>query len=44
MTCTAAELRRVLVILEDYRDQPATPATLALALRLARVSALEPAA
>lgn len=44
MTCTAAELRRVLAILEDYRDQPANPATLALALRLARLAPMETAA
>lgn len=41
MKCTAAELRRVLAILNEYRDQPATPAVLALALRLARKEAMQ---
>ena len=36
MKTTAAELRRVLEILSPFRDQPITPAALALALRLAR--------
>jgi len=36
MKTTAAELRAVLEILAPFRNQPITPATLALALRLAR--------
>lgn len=39
MICTAAELRRVVAILSEYRDQPATPVVLALALKLARKEA-----
>lgn len=38
MSCTTAELRRVLEILASYPDAPLNQATIDLALRLARVT------
>lgn len=38
MSCTTAELRRVLEILADYPSAPLNQATIDLALRLARVT------
>jgi len=43
MLVTAAELRRVLEILSAYPDAPLNQATIDLALRLARVTALRAA-
>lgn len=38
MSCTTAELRRVLEILADYPSAPLNQAAIDLALRLARVT------
>ena len=43
MTTTVAELRAVMALLEPYRGDKLTPATLALAQRLARLTRLEAA-
>lgn len=37
MKCTAAQLARVVTILNDHRSEPLTPAVLALALKIARM-------
>lgn len=43
MTTNVVELRAVLALLEPYRGDKLTPATLALAQRLARLTRMEAA-
>lgn len=39
MICTAAQLARVVAILNAHRSEPLTPAAVSLALQLARLEA-----